>query len=820
MSSLALGIGKIAQCAAAFFNGPRQHLDDGLVQTRGPGAAQAGRRCCGAYTRPEQGFRCVNIANPDNHLTRQQNLLDGGFAAEQAVAEQRQVEGCSQRLHPELAQQFLGNRIVLTMYVDHRTKTPWVVQTQHTVGSTQIKMVVFARQWRLLNKRQTARHAQVQHQEPVFQVQQQVFTSAPYRHDVLLEQNLRLDAQWPTQRHAEPHTNNLRAGYAPGKTQAGDFDFWQFGHGQGLSRLDYYGPMSLISRLFTLTWLTACICGAAHAAAPKSGKPDNSTLDGELFYQLLVGEMSAQSGDNGSAFSLMLDAARKANSARLYERAVEIAYQSRNGEAALEASHAWVKAFPSSKEANRYQFQILLGLNKIAETQEPIRRELAGLAPTERVGVINMLPRYFARTTDKKLAATVVEKTLALEMVNRITGPAAWTAVGTIRLQANDTEGALEAIRRGVSLDAMAQEPVLLAISMIGPKAPGAEAIVRKHLLTKPAAEVRMGYARSLAAFQRFSEAHTQTQLLSAERPDFADAWLMRGSLEIQDNQWTQAEASLKTYVTLTPPPADPAQGATMGRGLVQAYLMLAQVAEQGQRLDDAKAYLVAINSPSDALRVQRRQAGILARQGKVEEARLLIRQVPELQASDALDKINAEVQLLRDNRQFVAAYELVKETTARYPEETELLYDQAMLAEKLGKAEEMESLLRKVMQAKPDYHHAYNALGYSLADRNVRLDEARQLIKQALVYAPDDPFITDSLAWVEFRSGNAEEALRLLRGAYQARPDAEIAAHLGEVLWTVGQREQAAAVWKEGLGLNPQNETLQETMRRLRGTQ
>ena len=574
--------------------------------------------------------------------------------------------------------------------------------------------------------------------------------------------------------------------------------------------------MSRISRLFTLTLLAACICSAANAAAPKSDKPDNSTLDGELFYQLLVGEMSAQSGDNGSAFSLMLDAARKANSARLYERAVEIAYRSRNGEAALEASQAWVRAFPSSKEANRYQFQILLGLNKIAETQEPIRRELAGLAPTDRVGTINMLPRYFARTTDKKLAAIVVEKTLALELVNRITGPAAWTAVGTIRLQANDIEGALEAVRRGVALDA--QEPVMLAISMIGPKAPGAEAIVRKHLLTKPAAEVRMGYARSLAALQRYSEAYTQTQLLTAERPDFADAWLMRGSLEIQDNQLTQAEASLKTYVTLNPPPADPTQGATMGRGLVQAYLMLAQVAEQGQRLDDAKAYLDAINSPSDALRVQRRQAGILARQGKLEEALLLIRQVPELQASDALDKINAEVQLLRDNRQFEAAYALVKETTARYPEETELLYDQAMLAEKLGKTEEMESLLRKVMQAKPDYHHAYNALGYSLADRNVRLDEARQLIKQALVYAPNDPFITDSLAWVEFRSGNAEEALRLLRGAYKARPDPEIAAHLGEVLWTVGQREQASAVWKEGLDLNPQNETLQETMRRLRG--
>jgi Flp pilus assembly protein TadD len=129
-----------------------------------------------------------------------------------------------------------------------------------------------------------------------------------------------------------------------------------------------------------------------------------------------------------------------------------------------------------------------------------------------------------------------------------------------------------------------------------------------------------------------------------------------------------------------------------------------------------------------------------------------------------------------------------------------------------------MEQLLRKVMAAKPDYHHAYNALGYSLADRNIRLNEARELIKQALVYSPDDPFIVDSLAWVEFRSGNATEALRLLQRAYQARPDAEIAAHLGEVLWSLGQREEASAVWSEGTKLNPQNETLRDTMQRLRG--
>jgi Flp pilus assembly protein TadD len=125
--------------------------------------------------------------------------------------------------------------------------------------------------------------------------------------------------------------------------------------------------------------------------------------------------------------------------------------------------------------------------------------------------------------------------------------------------------------------------------------------------------------------------------------------------------------------------------------------------------------------------------------------------------------------------------------------------------------------LLRRIIAEKPDYHHAYNALGYSLADRNIRLGEARQLILKALEFAPGDPFISDSLGWVEFRSGNAAEALRILQSAFKSRPDAEIAAHLGEVMWSLGKREQAMGIWKEGLALNADNETLLETLKRLR---
>jgi Flp pilus assembly protein TadD len=174
-------------------------------------------------------------------------------------------------------------------------------------------------------------------------------------------------------------------------------------------------------------------------------------------------------------------------------------------------------------------------------------------------------------------------------------------------------------------------------------------------------------------------------------------------------------------------------------------------------------------------------------------------------------------VQLLRDNNKVQEAYDLLGREAAKTPTDTDLLYEQAMLAEKMGKVADMERLLRRVIAAKPDDQQAYNALGYSLADRNLRLPEARQLIQKALALSPEDPFITDSLGWVEFRMGNKADALRILEGAYKARPDADIAAHLGEVLWSLGQRDRAQAIWKEGLLLNNEDETLLETLKRLR---
>jgi tetratricopeptide (TPR) repeat protein len=555
--------------------------------------------------------------------------------------------------------------------------------------------------------------------------------------------------------------------------------------------------------------------GALHAQPGQPAVAVASPMDGELFYQLLLGELNARGSEPGTGFALILDAARRTNDPALFQRAVEVAFQNRSGDSALQAARAWKQAHPQSREANRYVLQILLVLNRVTESAEALKADIALADPKDRPAVIGVIPRSYSRVSDKKAAAAVVEQALADHLASPVTGAAAWTAVGRTRLAAGDTAGALEAARRGQALGAQAEGPVLLALEMMEPKQPQAEALVRKYLTEgKPLPEIRMGYARALLDGQRYAEALQQLQVITAERPEFAEAWLVQGTLLVQDNHLAPAEVALKRYVEIAQTQRT-AEERT--RGLAQAYLSLAQIAEKRRDYALATAWLDKIESSQDLVGAQNRRASLLARQGKLEEGRKLLRALPERNPGDWRVKLMAEVQLLRDHKQYKPAFDLLAQGVTKDPKDTDLLYDQAMMAEKVGDLALMERLLRRIMADKPDYHHAYNALGYSLAERSVRLPEARALIQKALEYAPGDPFISDSLGWVEFRMGNKAEALRILETAFKSRPDPEIAAHLGEVLWSLGQRDRAQSVWRDGLLLNNENETLQETLKRLK---
>ena len=578
--------------------------------------------------------------------------------------------------------------------------------------------------------------------------------------------------------------------------------------------LDYYGSMTLIKRPKLPVLLLLMALGLPHAHAQYA--PQNSELSASLMYQLLISEISAQNGDGSTAFQQMLDAAQKTRSEQLFERSVETALRARAGDSALLAAQAWNRAQPTSRNATRFVLQILVGLNRLPETVEPIKRDLAQLQGMERANAIAQLPRFFVRGSDKKVAAKVVEQVLAADLGSATTGPAAYASIGTMRLLAGDSEGALDAAKKGNALNSKAEEPVQLALNLMDPNIPGAEALVVKHLQQVAKPDVRMAYARKLLEAQRLQDAKVQVMAINDSAPEFADAWLVRGSLALQEKIESEGRYALSTFVKLRVPAADASSDAAQDKGLTQAYVMLASLASQQQQWDEAERYLNLIESPQEALQVQSRLAVNLARQGKLEEARALIRSAPELQQEDGRIKINIEVQLLRDAKQYQAAYEVLKQAAHNNPSDTDYLSDLAMAAEKLDKSDEMEKLLRQLIAVKPDYYNAYNALGYSLADRKLRLGEARELIRKALEFAPNDPFIQDSMGWVEFRSGNLAEALQILRNAYKSRPDPEIAAHLGEVLWSMNQKPEAQAIWNEGLTQGPDNETLRETVKRL----
>lgn len=562
---------------------------------------------------------------------------------------------------------------------------------------------------------------------------------------------------------------------------------------------------------------------AVHAQSPGTTAPTDarrqSASNAQLFYQVLLGEMNAANGETGAAVSLLLDAARKTQDERLYQRAADLALGARAGESALQVARSWREAHPKSLEASRYVLQILLAMNRVGDSGEALRAVIELTAELERPRLLSLVPALYARASDKKLAASVGEQALAGARADPKTADAALAAIGRLRLAAGETAAALEAARRALQAQPRSQAGVDLALELMNPRLPQAEALVRQYLDAAPgaAAEVRLNYARNLLDAQRYAESALQLEQLTREQAQFAEGWLLLGSLQMDQAQGAVAQASLQRYLSLAR-----AQAAQEGsdqrvrRGMAQAHLMLAQIAERQGDLEQAQKWLAEVRDPELLVQTQSRRASLLARQGQLAQARALLQQLPEPNAQEARRKMLAEVNLLREFKQYQPAYELMSRAVAQTPKDHELIYEKSILAEKLGRFEEMETLLRQILQLKPDYHAAYNALGYSLADRGVRLAEAKQLIVKALEFAPSDPYIQDSLAWVEFRLGNRQEALRVIEVAYKAKPDAEIAAHFGEILWSLGQRERALMIWREGLRLNADNDTLQETLKRL----
>ncbi|KAF0166682.1 MAG: hypothetical protein FD157_630 [Rhodocyclaceae bacterium] len=569
--------------------------------------------------------------------------------------------------------------------------------------------------------------------------------------------------------------------------------------------------MNRFSPAFALFLTLAGACASAQVPAPAASpspapvpalvtaedRLPKQELTGQILYQFLLAELAAQRGQFALSAGAYLDLAKSTRDPRIVRRAAEIAFHARQYDAALEAARLWLAIEPESQQARQMQATLLLASGRIEELAGSLARDLEAEGPRAGDALLRVA-RAFARYPDKaavqRLFDQVTQPYLGLAEARLVRAQAA-VGIGDGDRARSEIDLALE-LRPTWEMAALFKAELL-------PKGAAQIDFLKSYLDVNPQAqEVRLAYARALVSEKRYEASRSEFRRLLSTHPDNPDMLYAVGILSLQVNDVAEAEQQLRRFVEI-------------GRGdLDPARFYLGQIADQTGRPEDALRWYDQVAAGEHALPAMVRAAQVLLRQNKLDEARERLA-AARANAPGESRLVVAEAQLLRDAGRHAEAYVFLARMLEVQPDQPEILYETALTAEKLGYIDVLERHLRRLMVLKPDSAQAYNALGYSLADRNLRLDEAAQLIDKALSLAPDDPFILDSKGWVLFRQGKTTEGLAALQKAYAQKPDAEIAAHIGEVLWTLGRRDEAQAVWREASKAHPTNEALTATIKR-----
>lgn len=561
--------------------------------------------------------------------------------------------------------------------------------------------------------------------------------------------------------------------------------------------------------------LLASLALAARAEEPAGAKPSapeegarpgeaanlpKRELTPQILYQLLLAEIAGTRGQLGLSADAYLDLARSTRDPRLARRAAEIAIFARRYDAALEAARLWLEIEPGSAPARQMMTGLLAASNQSDELSAHLARELA--AAGRDVGPLLMqLNRILARSPDKQAARRVVEK-----LTEPYPGFAeAHFARSQAAHNARDQATALAELDRALELRPDWEQAALLRAQMTGDPAETTKFLGRFVAANPGARDARVGYARSLVGEKRYGEARKEFQALLAEHPDNGDVMHAVGVLSLQLEDTAEAERQFRRLVEMNHGEAN------------NVRLYLGQIAEDRKEWPEAIRWYGDVTAGAQYVPARMRLAKLHAGRNDLQAARRVLQESAATDQTERSQLLIAEAQLLREAGRHEEAYAVVAEGLAANPDQPDLLYEAGLMAEKVGKVDALERNLRRLIELRPDHAHAYNALGYSLADRNVRLDEAQRLIDKALELAPEDPFILDSKGWVLFRRGNAAGALDTLKKAFSLRADPEIAAHLGEVLWSLGRRDEAERTWSEAMKAHPGNEALVGTVKKFK---
>ena len=545
---------------------------------------------------------------------------------------------------------------------------------------------------------------------------------------------------------------------------------------------------------------------AAGDSAPRatSRKPvaaSSEDLIGRTVFQALVGEFALLRGDPKFGSDAWTDLAVRTRDPKVIARATEVAVVARQYERALELVRLWLEVEPTSAQARQTQSSLLVLTNRLDE----LAPELASLLEQDKPNLASNLlhlNRMLARLNDKNAVQRLVDR-LATPYG---TLPEAHFAMAQAASNVGDNQRALDETEATLRLRPD-WETAALARAQLQSRQSNKVAIdgLLDFVGRVPnARDARLTLARLLIAERRYDESRKQFDRLLKDNPDSPEVIYPIAMLALQQGDYqtgrNQLEHLLKTDF------ADKSA----------VHFFLGQLDQEQKKLDAALVHFRQVTTGEQFVAARSRAAQILMQQGKTDEARELLRATQGGSTAERVQLILAESQLLRDAKRYADAYIVLDAGLSTQPDNAELLYEAALTAERMGKPELLETHLKRLLAQNPEHAHALNALGYSWADRNVNLSEAYDMIAKASALMPEDPFIMDSLGWVQFRQGKAEQALQTLQTAYRIKADPEIAAHLAEVLWSLNRKAEAQRLLKEAASQNPDNDVLADAIKKL----
>lgn len=535
-------------------------------------------------------------------------------------------------------------------------------------------------------------------------------------------------------------------------------------------------------------------------SAAAQSRPSNEDLLARTVFQSLVGEFALQRGDVRLGTEAWSDLAVRTRDPKVIARAIEVAGFARQYDKALELSRLWLEVEPDSAKARQTESSLLVLSNRLDE----LAPQMAKLLEQDQANIANnllQLNRILARHGDKKAVQSLVDKLAApydsLPEAHFAMAQAAANAGDNLRAL-NETEKSLllrpdwetAAIARAQLQSTVSNET---AIDSLG-------SFVKKN---DEARDARLALARLLINDKRYTEARAHFDRLIRDNPDNPDVIYPVAMLALQQGDAATGRTHLEKLLQ------------TEFSDKSTVHFFLGQLDEEQKNPESAIAHYRQVTAGSQFVTARSRAAQILLQQGKPDEARELLRNAGGT-PNEKIQLIIAESQLLRETGHVADALTLLDGALVKQPDNPELLYEAALLADRQGKPEVLEARLKHLIKLKPEHAHALNALGYSLAERNIRLGEAETLIAKALSLAPNDPFIMDSMGWVLYRQGKLPEALKTLEQAYGIKSDPEIAAHLGEVLWHMDRKDDARRILSDAARNHPDNEVLTGAIKKL----